>query len=413
MDLEAIQSLSGVEFEDYLYEVFKDMGYCVQKTRATGDFGVDLLLESPGSKIAVQAKRYKKNVGFKAVQEVHTGMHYYDATEAWIVTTSSFSKQAIEGADKLGVQLIDASGISELETISNSNDIALEEIKKYRSRYSEMIKDLERKLHTIKPLRQYLEDILYGPKYWFESFKSFEDYAKEKWPTVFHNYYSLRETYIDFTSSNWMILPDGSRTIEDNHPEAVRLTTYCGLDKDAEDLFVSFDNAKNNLTGLLEDLRSPKSWKNRAFQETLNYFSERITQTQEEIGSPWTRFNEFYEQTERTLDLEKHRIVEKEERERELARKRELLEKGQELRRSYLEECNAACEEYRKFANKHPLLLAFSPRWSKLEKELISKLERLYSSYIFNVNRIDPKHLIIKPVQEITINSVNQELFQV
>lgn len=53
------------------------MGFKVQRTAATGDFGADLLIKKDGRMIAVQAKRYNKSVGVEAVQQVSVSMPYY------------------------------------------------------------------------------------------------------------------------------------------------------------------------------------------------------------------------------------------------------------------------------------------------------------------------------------------------
>ena len=57
--------------------------------------------------IAVQAKRYSSSVGVKAVQEIIGAVKMYDATEAWVVTNSYFTKQAIKLADINDVYLVD------------------------------------------------------------------------------------------------------------------------------------------------------------------------------------------------------------------------------------------------------------------------------------------------------------------
>jgi restriction system protein len=58
------------------------MGYEVIKTKASGDFGADLILRANDKVIVVQAKRYSKKVGVKAVQEVYASLTLYKANEA-------------------------------------------------------------------------------------------------------------------------------------------------------------------------------------------------------------------------------------------------------------------------------------------------------------------------------------------
>ena len=58
-------------------------------------------------KVAVQLKRYTAPVGNAAVQAVFAGMSDYKAKEAWVITTSSFTKSAVEPGKSNRVRLID------------------------------------------------------------------------------------------------------------------------------------------------------------------------------------------------------------------------------------------------------------------------------------------------------------------
>jgi restriction system protein len=106
LNLPDLDSLSGEQFEKFLEVLFADLGYKVERTQYIGDFGADLIIERDGKKTVVQAKRYSGKVGVKAIQEVVAAKKYYGADRAAVVTTSSFTKQAIELAYKNYVQLI-------------------------------------------------------------------------------------------------------------------------------------------------------------------------------------------------------------------------------------------------------------------------------------------------------------------
>ena len=73
----------------------------------SGDQGVDLLLNIEKRRVAVQLKRYTAPVGNAAVQAAFAGMVHYKAQEAWVITTSSFTKSAVDLAKSTGVRLID------------------------------------------------------------------------------------------------------------------------------------------------------------------------------------------------------------------------------------------------------------------------------------------------------------------
>jgi restriction system protein len=102
-----IDSMEGIQFEYYLKELYLSRGYRVEVTNASGDYGADLLLQKDGKKIVLQAKRYTKDVGIKAVQEVIGAKSYYQADEAWVVSNSYFTKAAKDLAQKGNVLLVD------------------------------------------------------------------------------------------------------------------------------------------------------------------------------------------------------------------------------------------------------------------------------------------------------------------
>ncbi len=55
----------------------------------------------------VQAKRQRKSIGIKAVQEVASAREYYKVNEAMVITTNKFSKNAIQLANAINVELWD------------------------------------------------------------------------------------------------------------------------------------------------------------------------------------------------------------------------------------------------------------------------------------------------------------------
>lgn len=106
-NINEIDKLSGTMFEHYLEQFFKRQGWQVKQTGGKGDYGADLILSSASRKVVIQAKRWKKNVGYEASQQAYTNKDIYGCTEAWVVTNSGFTEQALEGAKRLGVKLWD------------------------------------------------------------------------------------------------------------------------------------------------------------------------------------------------------------------------------------------------------------------------------------------------------------------
>ncbi len=108
--------LTGETWEAYLEQIFLKHGYRVERTKVTGDQGVDLIVTHGHIRLAVQAKGYAGSVGNKSVQEVVAGRMYYRCTHSAVITNSSFTKSARELAGKTQCYLIDGSEIERLHS---------------------------------------------------------------------------------------------------------------------------------------------------------------------------------------------------------------------------------------------------------------------------------------------------------
>ena len=102
-----IDTLTGIEFENYLKVLFEKMGYNVKLTKKSGDYGADLILNKRGKQTIVQAKCYSKTVGVKAVQEVISARVHYGIKNAMVITNNYFSREAENLALESGVILTD------------------------------------------------------------------------------------------------------------------------------------------------------------------------------------------------------------------------------------------------------------------------------------------------------------------
>jgi Restriction endonuclease len=108
LTLDYARRLEGGEFEEWLVKLIRDGGVPgVYKTQASRDQGADVVVTMGTRKIVIQAKQYRDTIGNKAVQEALGGLAYYKGTEAWVVTTSTFSKDAIDLASRTGVRLVE------------------------------------------------------------------------------------------------------------------------------------------------------------------------------------------------------------------------------------------------------------------------------------------------------------------
>ena len=104
-----VLNLSPYEYEEYVAEELRQEGYTdVDTTPKSGDFGADVLARDGDRRVCVQCKRYDPGhpVGVKAVQEIYSAKDYYGCDDAYLYTTSDFTKAAIDMANELGVLLV-------------------------------------------------------------------------------------------------------------------------------------------------------------------------------------------------------------------------------------------------------------------------------------------------------------------
>jgi len=107
---------SPEEFEYLCAQIFKKRGYKVELTPSGGDYGADVIARKKGLTIIISAKRYDESnvVGNRWVQQLVGAMPHFSADSAVLMTTSYFTKQAIEQAENCSVELIDGEELSKI-----------------------------------------------------------------------------------------------------------------------------------------------------------------------------------------------------------------------------------------------------------------------------------------------------------
>ena len=90
----AIDAMTGVEFEHYVAAVLRGHGYDVEFTKATGDFGVDLIATRDGVRTAVQCKRQARAVNGSAIQQVVGGAPVHGCTTTMVVSNNRYTRAA-------------------------------------------------------------------------------------------------------------------------------------------------------------------------------------------------------------------------------------------------------------------------------------------------------------------------------
>lgn len=122
MDLDQVDDLSGLDFEYFLFYLFKKRRIHTKITSYSHDFGADLILRYHGKRIVIQAKRWSDNVGIQAVQETIGAMSYYKAKHGVVITNSFYTKSAIELANASDIVLLNRYDLASMITM-DANEI--------------------------------------------------------------------------------------------------------------------------------------------------------------------------------------------------------------------------------------------------------------------------------------------------
>ena len=120
------KSMSGVEFERELAQLYMAQGYRVQLTPKVGDGGIDLILEKNGKTTVVQCKAHKKPVAPYVVRDLYGSMMSYGADDAILACTGGFSKGVVKFAQGKPIKLISASDIARVAQRSNQASDVIE-----------------------------------------------------------------------------------------------------------------------------------------------------------------------------------------------------------------------------------------------------------------------------------------------
>lgn len=113
--IDAIDGMSGRDFELYVADIFSILGYEAYLTPETGDQGVDIILKKNDESIAVQTKRYSTAIGNGAVQEVIAGRIFYNCSKGIVITNNFYTRSAHELSVNDGlVELINRDGLEKL-----------------------------------------------------------------------------------------------------------------------------------------------------------------------------------------------------------------------------------------------------------------------------------------------------------
>ncbi|PHF09569.1 restriction endonuclease [Bacillus wiedmannii] len=100
------------EFEYFVADFFRSLGYKVQVTSGSNDGGKDIILYKGNEMKFVEVKRYTKNsIGRPFIQKLHSAIVDADAVGGYFVTLSNFNQNARQYAANKNIELIDGDSL--------------------------------------------------------------------------------------------------------------------------------------------------------------------------------------------------------------------------------------------------------------------------------------------------------------
>ncbi len=115
-NIETIRALSWLDFEHLVGEAYRRQGFTIEETGGGGaDGGVDLLLRKGTEKTVVQCKRWReRQVGVNVVRELYGVMVAEGAVRGIIVSSGTFTPDAVSFASGKSLTLVDGPALETL-----------------------------------------------------------------------------------------------------------------------------------------------------------------------------------------------------------------------------------------------------------------------------------------------------------
>ncbi len=113
--------MSGIDFEQWVANYFRNKGYTVEITKTSGDHGIDLLLRKSNKLVgAVQCKRWIDSVGEPVVRDFYGSLLNSKAENGYIFTTSTFTPAVYAFTKDKPIELVDLEGLIKIKKRSEN-----------------------------------------------------------------------------------------------------------------------------------------------------------------------------------------------------------------------------------------------------------------------------------------------------
>ena len=131
-DRELIQWLRGMnptEFEVYIADLFRRLGYRTEQIGGSHDGGVDVIAEKNGVKHYIQCKKYfsKHEVGSPEIRDFYGAIvNQLSNGEGWFITTNKFTPEAEKFAEDKPIVLINQFKLAEYVRLAQKQGVGNE-----------------------------------------------------------------------------------------------------------------------------------------------------------------------------------------------------------------------------------------------------------------------------------------------
>lgn len=124
-----LNTLGGHEFEDLVEQLLIKMGFQTEGRKPSADGGIDIVAVSSqplvSGRYIIQCKRYTSSVSSPIIRDLYGVVNASNANKGVLITTSSFTSDAIEFARDKPIELID--GVKLMDLLEK-NSLAVSEI---------------------------------------------------------------------------------------------------------------------------------------------------------------------------------------------------------------------------------------------------------------------------------------------
>ena len=193
MSMSDINLLSGFEFENLCRVLLERFGFQAEKTKQSGDGGIDILAHynQPlfNGKYIIQCKRYTGGVGEPVVRDLYGVVMAERANKGILITTGHFTVSAVKFAADKNLELIDGEQLGELlyqadllKEISSIPKKTFESFSSFdRKKYDFYMSMINQNLCTVEMGKDFLFSFL------FEYFSRKEKLSNPETLDVIHN----------------------------------------------------------------------------------------------------------------------------------------------------------------------------------------------------------------------------------